>query len=62
MILRAVTTENILIWNNEDCDGDGVFNFFELELDTDLDGIDNLNDEDDDGDQTIEVIVNKEKK
>jgi gliding motility-associated-like protein len=46
-------TENILIWNNEDCDGDGVFNFFELELDTDLDGIDNLNDEDDDGDQIL---------
>ena len=46
-------TENILLWNNEDCDGDGVFNFFELELDTDADGIDNLNDEDDDGDQIL---------
>jgi gliding motility-associated-like protein len=46
-------TENILIWNNEDCDGDGVFNFFELELDTDEDGIDNLNDDDDDGDQIL---------
>ena len=46
-------TENILLWNNEDCDGDGVFNFFELELDTDEDGIDNLNDDDDDGDQIL---------
>ena len=51
-------TENILIWNNEDCDGDGVFNFFELELDTDADGIDNLNDDDDDGDQILTINEN----
>tara|TARA_B110000285_G_scaffold20936_1_gene20261 strand:- start:4179 stop:9593 length:5415 start_codon:yes stop_codon:yes gene_type:complete len=45
--------ENILFWNEEDCDGDGVYNVYELDLDTDNDGLKNFIDNDDDGDQIL---------
>ena len=44
---------SILLWNNEDCDGDGVYNIYELDLDTDNDGNKNFIDNDDDGDNLL---------
>ncbi len=45
--------ENILTWNIEDCDNDGVLNVYELNTDTDGDGLKNFIDDDDDGDTLL---------
>ena len=42
--------ENMLLWENQDCDGDGILNGFEVYMDTDDDGIEDFLDSDDDGD------------
>jgi gliding motility-associated-like protein len=49
---------SVLVWNNEDCDGDGVYNVYELDLDTDNDGNKNFIDNDDDGDNLLTLDEN----